>query len=221
MFLNARPHSEEYFSCKILHSFKSFVDFFECRRGTAVQLPRANQKPIHVARFVTSSNKTERGRPLQSPPPFLRFAKAIVGNAAVVTASAYGWITLYPNGSPLPTVANLNYVAGQTIPNTFNVGLGSDGAFKIYSYAQTDFVVDVAGYYSESAAPDANGVAGLLFYPLASPAHLLDTRSWATACFTPKTPLAGTLPRGATALKHCTTAEGKVGGVLILRRLFL
>ena len=46
------------------------MDFFECRRGTAVQLPRANQKLIHVARFVTSSNKTERGRPLQSPPLF-------------------------------------------------------------------------------------------------------------------------------------------------------
>ena len=28
MFLNARPNSEEYCSCKILKSFKSFVDFF-------------------------------------------------------------------------------------------------------------------------------------------------------------------------------------------------
>src|SRR5215212_5440216 len=75
MFLNARLNSEKYFYCKILNSFKSFVDFFECRRGTAVQLPRANQKPIDVARFVTSSNKTERGRPLQSP-PFLRFGSS-------------------------------------------------------------------------------------------------------------------------------------------------
>src|SRR5215207_1557618 len=75
LFLNARLNSERYFSCKILHRFISFVDFFVCRRGTAVQLPRANQKPNHVARFVTSSNKTERGRPLQSP-PFLRFGSS-------------------------------------------------------------------------------------------------------------------------------------------------
>jgi hypothetical protein len=27
LFLNARPDSEQYFSCKILHGFKSFVDF--------------------------------------------------------------------------------------------------------------------------------------------------------------------------------------------------
>jgi hypothetical protein len=46
MFLNARLNSEEYFSSRILNSFKSFVGFFECRRGTAVQLPRANEPSI-------------------------------------------------------------------------------------------------------------------------------------------------------------------------------
>ena len=92
MFLNARLNSEKCLSCKILHSFKSFVDFFECRRGTAVQLPRANQKPIHVARFVTSSNKTERGRPLQSP-PFLRSgssARALRAGALDLVATQAG-----------------------------------------------------------------------------------------------------------------------------------
>ncbi len=33
MFLNARLNSGKYRSCKILSGFKSFVDFFECRRG--------------------------------------------------------------------------------------------------------------------------------------------------------------------------------------------
>jgi len=33
MFLNARLNSDKYFFSKILNSFKSFVDFFECRRG--------------------------------------------------------------------------------------------------------------------------------------------------------------------------------------------
>ena len=33
MFLKARLNSEKYFSSKILHGSKSFVDFFECRRG--------------------------------------------------------------------------------------------------------------------------------------------------------------------------------------------
>src|ERR1044072_3991377 len=33
MFLNAGLKSEQYFSCKILQSFRSFVDYFECRGG--------------------------------------------------------------------------------------------------------------------------------------------------------------------------------------------
>jgi hypothetical protein len=103
MFLNARLNSEKYFSCKILNSFKSFVDFFECRRGTAVQLPRANQKPIHVARFVTSSNKTERGRPLQSP-PFLRFGSSTCALHAGVLNLVATQAEQHHGVAPLPRV---------------------------------------------------------------------------------------------------------------------
>jgi hypothetical protein len=63
--------------------------------------------------------------------------------------------------------------------------------------------VDVTGYYSASAAPDANGAAGLLFYPLASPARLLDTRSGATACSTPQAPLAANSTRTQAAQVTC------------------
>jgi hypothetical protein len=75
LFLNARLNSEKYSPLQNPASLQEFCGFFECRRGTAVQLPRANQKPVHLARFVTSSNKTERGRLLQSP-PFLRFGSS-------------------------------------------------------------------------------------------------------------------------------------------------
>ncbi|HWS88219.1 MAG TPA: PKD domain-containing protein [Pyrinomonadaceae bacterium] len=155
------------------------------------------------APLAADSVRTETARTTCNGVTIPNDAKAIVGNATVVTPASQGWIILYPNGAAQPVVSNLNYVAGQVVPNAFNVGLGADGAFKIYSYASTDFIVDVTGYFSESAAPDANGVAGLLFYPLQSPARLLDTRSWATACHTPKAPLAADSVRTQPAQGSC------------------
>jgi probable HAF family extracellular repeat protein len=159
-------------------------------------------------------------------------ARAVVGNSAVVSPPADGHITLYPSGSSLPTVANLNYFAGQIISNAYNVTLGADGAFNIYTPTQTHFVVDVAGYYSASAAPDANGVAGMLFYPLSSPARLLDTRAGTTACYTPGAPLqadgvrtqqargacaGSTVPAAALAVQGNATAVSPSGpGHIIL-----
>jgi len=82
---------------------------------------------------------------------------------------------LWPNGQMRPPVSNLNYSASQTVPNAFTAGLGSDGQFRVYSFASTDFIVDIAGYYSPSAA-DANGI-GLLYSPLTTPIRLFDTRA--------------------------------------------
>jgi hypothetical protein len=102
-------------------------------------------------------------------------ATAIVGNATVTGALGNGFITLWPNGPPRPPVSNLNYVTGQTVPNAFTVGLGSDGQFRTYASAGTHFIVDITGYYSPSPS-DANGT-GLLYNPLPRPIRLFDTRA--------------------------------------------
>jgi hypothetical protein len=78
-------------------------------------------------------------------------ARAVVGNATVVNGAGggAGYVTLYPSGADRPTVSNLNYAPGQIVPNAFTVGLGDgDGAFAIYAYTSTDFVVDVSGYFA-------------------------------------------------------------------------
>jgi hypothetical protein len=116
-------------------------------------------------------------------------AKAIVGNATVVNSISGGanWITLYPFGTEQPNVSNLNYTEDQIVPNWFTVGLSSDGKFNVYSAASTDFIVDVAGYFSEDPL-DVNG-PGLLFKPLRTPVRLLDTRPGESACHAPGAPL--------------------------------
>ncbi len=77
--------------------------------------------------------------------------QAVVGNATVVNVlpgSSDGWITLYPDGAALPNASNLNYVSGQIVPNSFIVGLGPSGAFKIYARTSTHFIVDLSGYFA-------------------------------------------------------------------------
>ena len=47
----------------------------------------------------------------------------------------------------MPVASNLNYVAGQIVPNAFTVGLGADGKFNIYAATTTHFIIDLAGYF--------------------------------------------------------------------------
>ena len=132
-------------------------------------------------------------------------ALAVVGNATVVNdvpGAAGGFITLYPSGAAQPTVSNLNYVPGQVVPNAFTVALGGgDGAFNIYAETTTNFIVDITGYYSDQAT-DVNG-AGLLYYSLATPLRLLDTRPGQPACVTPGAPLTGGADRTQAARSVC------------------
>jgi probable HAF family extracellular repeat protein len=149
-------------------------------------------------------------------------AQAVVGNATLVNPSngGSGFVTLYPTAAAQPNVSNLNYVPGQVAPNAFTVGLGSGGQFDIYALTTLDFIVDMTGYYSDSAAPDSNGVAGLAYYPLPAPVRLLDTRSGQTACDTPGAPLATGVARTEAARIACTgipaTAQAIVGNATLV-----
>jgi hypothetical protein len=136
-------------------------------------------------------------------------AQAVVGNATVVNflSPGFGFITLWPSSAPQPNVSNLNYTLNQIVPNSFIVGLGNDGAFRIFASTSAHLIVDVAGYFSPDA-DDANG-PGLLFNPLPQPVRLLETRPGEIGCFdNGGQPLAG----GQT---FTLTAQGACSGVTI------
>ncbi|MGH7187544.1 MAG: hypothetical protein ACREIB_14850, partial [Pseudomonadota bacterium] len=103
-------------------------------------------------------------------------ARAITGNATTVNPFGLGsqYFTLFPADAARPLAASSNYLPGQIMNAPFTVGLSPGGTFKIYPTTQTDLVIDVSGYYSAEAT-DVNG-AGLLFYPLAHPVRLIETR---------------------------------------------
>jgi hypothetical protein len=147
-------------------------------------------------------------------------ATAVVLNVTAVGPAAIGHLTVFPTGAAQPLASNLNYAAGQNIPNLVEVGLGTGGDVSIFSLAATDLVVDVEGY----VAPTAAGGAGAgLYNPLSSPARICDTRaasagSPANQCTGQTLGLGGTInvavtgsngiPAGATAAVLNVTAVG-------------
>jgi DNA/RNA endonuclease G (NUC1) len=153
---------------------------------------RANQgncdnvsTPIGAGTSITTQGRTTcEGLTIPST------AQAIVGNATVINSSGQvGYLTIYPNGVPVPLAANMIYFPGQILSNAFTVGLNASGEFNIFGERQIDMVVDVAGYYS-SEALDENGT-GLLFKPLPRPLRVLDTRAGSGNCDAVSTPISG------------------------------
>jgi subtilisin family serine protease len=92
---------------------------------------------------------------------------AVAVNVTVVTPTASNYLTVYPNGTPKPNASNINFVAGQNIPNMAIVKVGSDGKIAIYNESgSTQVIVDVVGWF-----PDGSDYTGV------DPQRLLDTRS--------------------------------------------
>lgn len=93
---------------------------------------------------------------------------AVALNVTVVSPQGSGYVTVFPTLESRPLASNLNYSAGQTIPNMVIAKLGSDGSVSIYSTTTTHIVVDVAGYFPTTG----------LYNPV-SPSRLADTRQTA------------------------------------------
>lgn len=76
-------------------------------------------------------------------------ASAAELNLTAVSPSASGYLTLYPDGSALPTASSLNYRFGHTVANAAVTPLGADGAIDVYNGGSSpvDVVIDLSGYY--------------------------------------------------------------------------
>jgi hypothetical protein len=73
---------------------------------------------------------------------------AVVANVTVTNTTGASYLTVWPDGTAQPIASDLNWVAGETVPNLVVAKLGSDGAVDIYNYSgSTDVIVDVEGYY--------------------------------------------------------------------------
>lgn len=75
-------------------------------------------------------------------------ASAAELNLTAVSPAANGYLTLYPDGSALPTASSLNYRAGHTVANAAVTPLGTDGAIDVYNggTSPVDVVIDLSGF---------------------------------------------------------------------------
>ncbi|AUG79767.1 hypothetical protein CFP65_5054 [Kitasatospora sp. MMS16-BH015] len=96
-------------------------------------------------------------------------ANAAVLNVTAVNPSQSGYLSVYPTGTPRPATSNVNFVAGQTVPNLVTVPTGTDNQITIYNFSgTTDVVVDLMGNYYKGRGDRFSAV---------SPNRLLDTRT--------------------------------------------
>lgn len=74
-------------------------------------------------------------------------ATAVIANVTATNPSALGYLTAWPSGKARPTTSNLNFLAGQSVPNLVIMKLGSRGRMSIFNeLGTTDVIVDVMGY---------------------------------------------------------------------------
>ena len=128
-------------------------------------------------------------------------ASAVLLNLTVTDPADAGYVRAYPCGDEADT-SNVNYVAGQTVANLAAVKLAAGGDVCFRTFAPTQLVVDLAGWYGPSATQ------GLV---TADPQRLFDTRATpGFARLTPgaelAVPLAGAVPAGAAAVVLNLTA---------------
>src|SRR5712692_2179328 len=115
-------------------------------------------------------------------------ATSVVLNVTAVDESTAGFFTLYPTGGTTPNASNLNWVAGETVPNLVSVGLSPSGDVTIFNgLGSADAVVDLEGYF----APASGGSTSGQFVPLV-PARITDTRAGSGQANAGKTLAAGT-----------------------------
>jgi hypothetical protein len=77
-------------------------------------------------------------------------AVGTVVNLTVVYPSAPGFLTAWPCGARMPLASVVNYMANSVIANSVHVRLGPSQELCVFSWADADIVVDVAGSYVPS-----------------------------------------------------------------------
>jgi hypothetical protein len=99
-------------------------------------------------------------------------ASAVVMNLTVTEPRSFGFLTVYPSGTGKPSASNVNYSAGQTVPNLVVVPVGADGNVTVSntSSGSAQVVADVSGYFL-TGTPIQPGAFGYL-----AATRFLDTR---------------------------------------------
>ncbi len=136
-------------------------------------------------------------------------ASALTATVTAVAPAGPGWIAVWPCGTAMPTVSNLNTTRLVTRPNLVTAGVGDGGDWCIHTTVETDLLVDVAGAWGAGATAAFRAV---------TPSRVVDTRralggTTLVARQTLEIALGAHAPAGATAVAvNLTAIAGTTGG---------
>jgi len=96
---------------------------------------------------------------------------AVAMNVTVAGPTAASHVTVWPTGTTMPTVSNVNVSAGRNTPNLVIVKTGTGGAVSLFNNSgSVDLIADLAGCF----AADGLDPGRVVTVP---PSRVLDTRS--------------------------------------------
>jgi hypothetical protein len=102
--------------------------------------------------------------------------EAVTLNLTETNASAASYITAYPTGASRPLASNVNFVAGQTVPNRVIVKTGAGGKITLYNaFGNVDLIADVNGWFTDNSGSTLATGSGDIFVGT-TPNRILDTR---------------------------------------------
>ena len=132
----------------------------------------------------------------------------MVLNVTVTQPVAAGYLTVYPDGVARAGTSNLNFLAGQSVPNLVIVPVGADGKVDFYngSGGTVQVIADVSGWFA-SGTPAAGGLGPL------PPARIMDTRKDLGA--NGPVPAGGTVSLTVQGAGGVPSTAGSVGAVVL------
>ena len=122
-------------------------------RSTAAGAIAANATRSFIA--INASNFTSQGGSSTNCGTLGLNATAVAINLTAVTPSGAGYATAYPFGTTQPVASSINYTAGAVVNNALIVQIPnplSSFDFTVYSFAQSQYVADIVGYFAPPVA---------------------------------------------------------------------
>ncbi|MCO1596806.1 right-handed parallel beta-helix repeat-containing protein [Micromonospora sp. RHAY321] len=135
---------------------------------------------------------------------------AVVLNVTATQPTTGGFLTVYPDGTPLPSASSVNFVANETVPNLVTIPLTNGTIrFRNSSGGTVHVLADLQGWF---------GATGSGFKPL-NPVRVADSREGTAGPYLPDTSrqidLSSRLPVDATAaVLNVTVTAPTAAGVL-------
>ncbi|MGW2622800.1 right-handed parallel beta-helix repeat-containing protein [Micromonospora taraxaci] len=178
-------------------------------------------KPLTPVRVADSREDTggpylpDTSRQLDLSSKLPADATAAILNVTATAPTAAGVLKVFPGGSLVPVASNLNFVAGQTIPNLVMVPV-VNGKVNIYNQSSgtVHVIADLAGYFG-SASSGADQT-----YVPHGPRRIADTRDGTGLSYRPVGPVApnsliGIVPANVQNKSYCGSSTSDCPTALI------